>query len=111
MNFQLIEACNLLQIDPNSSDLIEVAKKSFRKLAKTLHPDKVGNDSKAEQFTKIKEAYEFIKNFNPIQTQPIHFDLGSYFTPNTGFNVTVDQNVSVTHNVDEHGNVSVVINL
>lgn len=53
------EAYSLLGLTPDASD--DQAKKKFRELSKTLHPD-VNKDSDAtEKFQKISQAYDCIK--------------------------------------------------
>lgn len=56
----VIKACRVLNMDPpkpgEKIDMAE-AKKKKKTLVRVYHPDKVGNDSTAEEYQKVIEAY------------------------------------------------------
>ena len=53
------EALLILKINQNASP--EEIKKSYRKMALELHPDKNIGENKDNEFKKITEAYNFLK--------------------------------------------------
>ena len=102
------QACQILGVNINDTNLENAAKKAYRKLAKELHPDKTGNTDTSNQFSQVTDAYNAITEFikNPVVHQPtvpgFHVDFG-------GFNVSVPNEATVQQTVDEHGNVHFTI--
>ncbi len=56
------KAIEILGVSEQSSP--EEVTKAYRKLAMKLHPDRIGNDSREEDFKTMKEAYEFLVEIN-----------------------------------------------
>ena len=110
------QACQILGVNVNDTDLENTAKKAYRKLAKELHPDKTGNTDTSNQFSQVTDAYNAITEFikNPVVHQPtvpgFHVDFGGFnvTTPNK-WNVSVSEGARLHHTVDEHGNVHFTI--
>ncbi|WP_299292043.1 DnaJ domain-containing protein [Nitrosopumilus sp.] len=61
------QAQRVLNVSPNSSQ--NEIKAAYRKLALEVHPDKTKDKSKDEEFKKITEAYNFLKD-NKNQKEP-----------------------------------------
>ena len=63
------QAQRVLNVSPNSSQ--NEIKAAYRKLALEVHPDKAKDKSKDEEFKKITEAYNYLKDDkNQKETQP-----------------------------------------
>lgn len=105
----LEHACEVLGIHPQDPDLAGSARRSFRHLAKTHHPDKGGD---AEKFSMVESAYRAVEDWcaNPQQPLPqfegggMHIDFGAGGIRFSGGGVA-----HVHQHVDAHGNVSVTI--
>lgn len=73
MNIQ--EACNILGIPINSSDLD--VKTAFKKKAIEYHPDRNKSPDAEVKFKRINEAYQFLDKYGT--KQPAHYDIKSPF--------------------------------
>ena len=102
----IYQACETLGVHPNDPDLQGSAHRAYRKLAKTLHPDKSGDPNTSEAFSKCTEAYETVKSFieNPTPPQQPQFGFG-------GFGIHVNGAQNVTQTIDQFGNVRVTITI
>ena len=109
------QACQILGVNVNDTDLENMAKKAYRKLAKELHPDKTGNTDTANQFSQVTDAYNAITKFikNPVMRQPtipgFHVDLDGNFKAPNGWNINLSEGATLHHTIDEHGNVHFTI--
>lgn len=71
MNFvNKYQAQRVLNVSPDSSQ--DEIKAAYRKLALEVHPDKNKDKSKDEEFKKITEAYNFLKD-NKVQKDSQHY--------------------------------------
>ena len=71
MPVHLHHACEVLGVHPIDPDLGGSARRSFRQLVKTAHPDKGGD---TERFTAITDAYRAIQDWidNPQPMPAFH---------------------------------------
>jgi len=89
MNTQ--EACRILGI--NIGDSKEIADKNFRDLASKWHPDKNKHSEKSaeDQFKKISEAYQFVKDHGTVARYrgPSQEDMEEIFS-RTGVRININ---------------------
>ena len=108
------QACQILGIHINDPDLAGSAKRSFRQLSKEYHPDK-RDDNDDTKFKEINNAYAIVTEFikNPYGGQPQQFDpWPAGFGVNIGgMHINVQAGQTIRQTIDEHGNVTIEIEM
>lgn len=111
MQQHVIDACRVLRVHPNDSDLAGSARRAYRKLAKEAHPDKGGD---TVWFTAVTDAYRAVQEWlaNPYEQQPDGFPNDDVIHVNIGgVGMTVPFHGHVHHHVDGKGGFSFTITM
>lgn len=108
------QACHILEIHRNDPDLEGSAHRSFRKLSKEYHPDK-REDNDDTKFKEINNAYSVVKEFirnpwsgEPVQNNPWPAGFGVNIG---GMHINVQAGQTVRQTIDEHGNITIEIEM